>query len=70
MASGNGTTNIEIEKSFIDETNEDLKRNFVGVYSSHSVAKYINFYDIIKEKRAKDPFVIFSTVREYKPGTH
>ena len=54
MASGNGTTNFEIEKSFNDETNEDLKRNFVGVYSSYSVAKYINFYNIVKEKRAKD----------------
>ena len=53
MASGNGVTNIEIEKFFDDETNEDLKRNFMGVYSSDSITKYINFYDIIKEKRAK-----------------
>ena len=31
MASRNGITNIEIEKFFDDETNEELKRNFMGV---------------------------------------
>ena len=70
MACGNGITNIEIEKLFDDETNEDLKRNFMGVYSSDSITKYINFYDIIKEKKAKHSFAIFNTDRESKPGTH
>ena len=70
MASGNGINNIEIEQFFNDETNEDLKRNFVSVYSSDSITKYINCYDIIKEKRAKYPFAIFNTNRENKPGAH
>ena len=70
MASGNGINNIEIEQFFNDETNEDLKRNFVSVYSSDSITKYINCYDIIKEKRAKYPFAIFNTDRENKPGAH
>ena len=70
MASGNGITNIEIEKFFDDETNKDLKRIFMGVYSSDSITKHINFYDIIKEKRAKYPFRIFNTNRENKPGTY
>ena len=70
MVSGNGITNIEIEKFFDDETNKDLKRNFMGVYSSDSITKYINFYDIIKERRAKYPFAIFITDRENKLGTH
>ena len=43
MSSGNGATNIEIKKFFNDEMNEDLKRNFMGVYSSNSITKYINF---------------------------
>ena len=42
----------------------------MGVYSSDSITKYINFYDIIKERRAKYPFAIFNTDRENKPGTH
>ena len=70
MASENGITNIEIEKFFNDGTNEDLKRNFMGVYSSDSITKYTNFYNTIKEKRAKYPFAIFNINRENKPRTH
>ena len=69
MSSGNGITNIKIKKFFNDEMNEDLKRNFIGVYSSDSITKYINFQDIIKEKRAKYPLAIFNTDRENKLGT-
>ena len=42
----------------------------MGVYSADSITKYVNFYDIIKEKRAKYPFTVFNTNRENKPGTH
>ena len=42
----------------------------MGVYSSDSITKYINFCDIIKEKRAKYQFTIFNTDRENKPETH
>ena len=70
MVTGNGITNIEIEKFFDDETNKDLIRNFMGIYSSDSITKYINFYDIIKERRAKYPFAISINDRENKPGTH
>ena len=69
MTSGNGITNIEIEIFLNDETNEDLQRKFMGVYSSDLITKYINFYDIIK-RRAKYLFAIFNTDRENKLGTH
>ena len=42
----------------------------MGAYSSDSITKYINFYDIIKERRAKSPFAIFNTDRENKPRIH
>ena len=67
MASGNGRNNLDIEKIF---ENDDLKKNFMGMYSSNSVTKYINFYKIIKAKNAKYPFAIFNTGRENKPRTH
>ena len=51
MAGRNGITNIEIEKFFDDETNEELKRNFMGVYSSDSITKYVNFYNIKKKEQ-------------------
>ena len=70
MASGNGIDNTDIEKFFDDETNEDLKRNFMGFYTSDSITKYVKFYDIIKGKRAKYPFAIFNTDRENKPRTN
>ena len=70
MSNGNGITNTEIEKFFNNETNNDLKKNFMGVYSSNSIAKYINFYDKIKEKRAKYQFSNFNKDRENKLGKH
>ena len=53
MTSGNGITNIEIKRFFDNEMNDDLKRNFMGVCSSDSITKYINFYNIIKVKENK-----------------
>ena len=41
----------------------------MGVYSSNSIAKYINFYEIIKAKNSEYPFAIFNKDRENKPGT-
>ena len=69
MSSGNGITTIEIEEFFGNETNDFLKK-IMGVYSSVSITKYINFYDIIKRKKAKYTFAILNTNRENKPGTH
>ena len=43
MTRGNGISNIDIEKFCDNETNDDLKRNFIGVYSSDSITKYKNF---------------------------
>ena len=53
MASGNRISNVDIENFFENEKNDDLKINFMGVYSSNSITKYINFYKIIKAKNAK-----------------
>ena len=70
MASENGISNVDIENIFENEKNDDLKKTDMGVYSSNSIAKYINFYEIIKEKDTKYPFAIFNTNRENKPGMH
>ena len=70
MTGGNGITNIDTEKFFDNETNDDFKKNVMWVYSSDSITKYIKFYNIIKERKAKYSFAIFNTDRENKPGTH
>ena len=50
MSSVNGIININIKKFFDDETNNILKRNFIGVYSSDSITKFVNSNNIIKKK--------------------
>ena len=62
MTSGNRITNIDIEK--LKYWNKWwFKKSFVGVYSSDSIIKYINFFDIIKEERGKYPLQ-FSTLTQ------
>ena len=56
-----GISNFEINKFFENETNQDLKNNYMG---------YINFYEIIKKRNAKYSFAIFNTDKHNKPGMH
>ena len=39
-------------------------------YSIDSITKYINFYEIIKRKKAKYSFTIFNTDTKSEPGVH
>ena len=55
---------------FKEEENEDLKNNCMGTYSKGPITKYINFYEIIKQRNAKYPFAIFNTDKENEPGVH
>ena len=64
-----GTSNITIKKFFENE-NDDLKKIFIGIYSSNSITRFINYYKIIKEKDCCYPFAIFNTDRANKPETH
>ena len=45
-----GISNIETEKFFHNEQNEDLRKNYMGVCSMDSITKYINFYEIIRKE--------------------
>ena len=65
-----GISNFEINKFFENEENQDLKNNYMGVYSIDSITRYINFYEIIKKRNGKYPFPIFNTDKHNKPGTH
>ena len=56
-----GISNFEINKFFENETNQDLKNNYMG---------YINFYEIIKKRNAKYSFAIFNTDKHNKPVMH
>ena len=65
-----GLSNFQIDDFFKGEENEDFKKNYMSTYSIDSIMKYINFYEIIKQKNAKYPFAIFNTDKENKPGVY
>ena len=68
---GDGISNIQIENFFQKEENEDLKKNFMGVFSMDYITRFIKFHELIKEKKkGKYPFAIFNTDPHNKPGTH
>ena len=68
---GDGITNIQIEKFFKSEENDDIRNNFVGVFSMDDISKYIKFNKIMREKKkGKYLFAIFNTDPHNKPGTH
>ena len=63
-----GISNIEIEKFFHNEQNKDLRKNYMGIYSMHSITKYINYYEKIKKRNGRYPFAIFNTEGHLKAG--
>ena len=65
-----GINHFQIDRSFKEEDNEELKKNYMGTFSIDSITKYINFYEIIKHRNAKYIFAIFNTSKENEPGKH
>ena len=55
-----GISNFVIEKA-INEIDDDLKANFVGVFPSNHTFKFFNFTHLINEKLAPYPFMIMNT---------
>ena len=63
-----GISNFTIKK--IDEIDEDLKQNFVGVFPSNHTFKFFKFKHLIREKKAPYPFMIMNTDRSNNEGEH
>ena len=64
-----GISNEQIEKAFRDINDTDLLDNFVGVFSSDYMNKFINHTAMIK-KSGKYPFIIVNTDDSQKAGTY
>ena len=62
-----GTSNFEIERVFKNLENDDLEDNFVGVFASVKINKYIDFSRMMKDR--KYPFMIANTNRLDKDET-
>ena len=55
-----GISNETIVKFFENETDDDLTSNFVGVFPSNYVTKFISFHEMMIEKN-RYPFIIMNT---------
>ena len=66
-----GISNEAIEDFFEKVNDEDLKNNFIGVFPSNFINKFISYHSIIKDRsKVKYPFIIMNTDRSDKAGTH
>ena len=65
-----GISNEEVIKFFENVKDNDIRENFVGVFPSNYINKFISFHEMAREKTKKYPFIIMNTDRSDKPGTH
>ena len=66
-----GVSNEAIEDFFEKVNDEDLKNNFIGVFPSNYINRFISYHSIIKDRpKVKYPFVIMNTDRSDRAGTH
>ena len=61
-------SNFDIEEIFNKANKSDLLQNFVGVFPSDKMNKFLDFKKMMKGK--KYPFLIVNTDRSDKQGTH
>ena len=63
-------SNFQIENTIANMRDDDLMPNFVGVFPSNHMSKFINHAAMISEKNGKYPFVIANTNSSSQGGTH
>ena len=64
-----GISNFTTEK-VVNEIDDDLKANFIDVFPSNHTFRFLNFTDLVREKKAHYPFMIMNTDRSGQEGTH
>ena len=65
-----GISNHTIVDFIEKKTNDDVKKNFVGIFPSNYVKRFINFHSMMTETGARYPFIIMNTNCSDKKGTH
>ena len=63
-------SNVQIENAIENIEDNDLNDNFVGVFPSNRMSKFINHAAMISSKKGNYPFVIPNTDSSEKGGTH
>ena len=64
-----GISNFQIEEALEKIDDEDLLNNFVGVFPSNYMNKFIDHARMIEDS-GKFPFIIANTDASEKPGVH
>ena len=66
-----GISNEAIEDFFEKVNDEDITNNFIGVFPSNFINRFISYHSIIKDRsKVKYPFIIMNTDRSDRVGTH
>ena len=65
-----GISNFQIEDAIKKIGDKDLSKNFVGVFPSNYMNKFINHAAMIEDKKGKYPFIIANTDSNEKKGLH
>ena len=65
-----GISNFQIEDAIKKIGDEDHLNNFVGVFPSNHMYKFINHSAMLEEKKSKYPFIIANTDDSSEKGTH
>ena len=65
-----GISNFQIENAIKKIGDEDVLDNFVGVFPSNYMNRFINHSAMIEEKKGKYPFIIANTDADNEKGTH
>ena len=65
-----GISNFQIENAIKKIGDEDLSKNFVGVFPSNYMNKFINHAAMTEDKKGKYPFIISNIDANDKTGTH
>ena len=63
-------SNFQIENAIKKIGDEALSKNFVGVFPSNYMNKFINHAAMIEDKKEKYPFIIADTDANDKTGTY
>ena len=65
-----GISNFQIEEAFKNINDEDIDDNFVGVFPSNGMNKFIDHAPMISQIEGKYPFVTTNTDSSSKSRTH
>ena len=69
----NGISNFQIEEDFTNIVDEDINNNFVGVFPSNYMNKFIDHATLISGKKVQNgkyQFIIANTDSSSKGETH